>query len=168
MGGLAEWLARSPCMRRGPARNDDMTRRGPYVKTFSQLHLACLDQESHARTCGYWYLISANGCSCTAFAQRESLFRWAEERGLTLPGDIPAPGNRAFFSIDGAYRDALHLDEQAFYALEGERTRGLQNGDWTLAIVTTDEDGLRTVHKLNPNVKDRPIYDASESRAMLG
>jgi hypothetical protein len=55
-----------------------------------------------------------------------------------------------------------------FYALDGERSRDLSNGDWTLAIITKDEQGIKTVHTLNPNCRDRPVFDYRESRAMHG
>lgn len=45
-------------------------------------------------------------------------------------------------------------------------TRTLSNGDYVLAKVTT-ENGVRTIHTLNPNVHERYVFDYAESDAML-
>jgi hypothetical protein len=70
--------------------------------------------------------------------------------------------------MEGTYHHVMHLSYDTFYALQGERTRSLSNGDYTLAIITTDEDGTRTVNDLNPNCRDRKVFDYAESRALMG
>jgi len=144
-----------------------------YVSTYHRLWLACLDQEGHDRTVGYWYTITtASATAHTAFRQRSSLLRWVEERGLSIIGELPAHGVHQVHRIEGTYRTALHADRTEFDAttIGGIRTRTLGNGDWTLAIITTDPDGDRTVHTLACSVPepDRPVFDRLESEAMLG
>jgi hypothetical protein len=130
----------------------------------TQLHdglvLLVLTDEQHARTCNYWYAIRSNGASHTAFTTREALMNWLHECGLKVDvSEIPEPGNRAFIRIDGAYRTAMHLGSyDVFFLLDGVRTKTFSNGQLTMAIITSDEDGLKTVHTLNPNMRDRPIY----------
>ncbi len=137
-----------------------------YVQTYSRLYLCALNQEAHDRTCDYWYTVSSHAMAHTAFTRRAALLRWLNERGLSVAGDIPEPGQFASFEIKGAYRTARHLDRAAFDALKGEQTRALSNGEYTLAVITLDPDGLRTVHTLNPNVRDRPVFDYRESREL--
>jgi hypothetical protein len=47
-------------------------------------------------------------------------------------------------------------------------TRTLSNGRYTLARITEEEDGIRTVHTMNCNCKHRHEYDHTESRALYG
>ena len=135
-----------------------------YRQQYSRLSLTVLNQEMHDRTCGYWFTVSDYGTAHTAFATRSALVNWLSERGLTTAEEIPDPGSIRTIKIEGAYRTSLDGDREAFDALEGERTRVLQNGEYTLAIITHDDDGLRTVHRLNPNVRDRPVFDYQQSR----
>lgn len=133
------------------------------------LHLCTLNEDAHSRTCGYWYLIRKGGCTPhTAFANRTHLLRWLEERGLSLTEEMPAHGESSWQSIKGTYKSEMHGSYDKFFALRGYRTRELSNGQYTLAIITTDEDGVRTVHTLNPNCRDRPVFDYFESRALFG
>lgn len=141
----------------------------PYTRTYDRLSVISLDPEQHERTCNYWYLVRDSEMAHTAFTEKAHLLMWLEARGLKLTADLPADrGVWSWQKVDGAYRQALHMDMDTFNALQGERTRGLQNGDYTLTIITLDNDGRRTEHKLNPNVKDRPVYDYQESRALVG
>lgn len=139
-----------------------------YTQTYSNLSVCSLDPEQHARTCNYWYTVRNEPYAHTAFNKRSSLMRWLEERGLELVQDLPEQGTHSYQRIEGQYRTAMHMSYDEFYALDGLRTRALSNGQWTMAVVTTDEEGIRTVHTLNPNCKDRPVYDYSESRVLFG
>ena len=134
--------------------------------THGKLHVSRLNREMHLRTCGYWYTVTSDGMAHTAFATRAGLDRWLMERGLELDGPLDAEPSHC--RINGSYRKTSHLyDAESFELIEGERTRDLSNGDWVEAIVTTDADGLRTVHTLNPNVRTRKVYDYRESNAMM-
>jgi hypothetical protein len=141
--------------------------REPFTMLHDGLHACALTAEMHARTCGYWYTVESRATAHTAFATRAGLLQWAGERGLRIIGDIPEPGAHAVLQIEGAYRTAKHMSAARFYGLDGDTSRAMSNGEYTLAIITTDADGLRTVHTLNPNVKGRPVYDYAESRALL-
>lgn len=116
-----------------------------YTQTLDRLHVCSLDQTAHARTCGYWFTVSSRATACTAFATKAALQRWADERGLTLPDTLGEAGTFSHGMIDGQYRDALDNDEGEFYAL----------------------DGVRTVHKLNVNVRNRLVFDRADSERVL-
>jgi hypothetical protein len=134
--------------------------------THDALHVARLDQKAHERTCGYWYTVSSHSTAHTAFVTRAGLDRWLAERGLRLAGPLDEVPSHC--PITGSYRTTSHLyDAASFPELEGERTRTLSNGDWVEAIITHDADGLRTVHTLNPNVRDRTTFDYRESHRLM-
>lgn len=137
-------------------------------QTYSDLHLITLDMEGHLKTCDYWYLVRTPWFAHTAFNRRESLLQYLAERGLELTSELPEHGKPSTQDLRGSYRTEMHGSYDEFYALNGVRSRTLSNGDWTLAIITTDEDGIKTVHVLNPNCRDRPVYDHRESRATMG
>lgn len=140
----------------------------PYVQTFSRLRLCSLTAEHRQRTCRYWYTVTDYGATPhTAFRTRAALLRWLEARGLSVESEIPAEGVPASFPIIGAYRQALHQSYDEFYAQDGPRERGIDNAQYTLAIITDDADGLRTVHKLNANCRDRPQFDYQASAALI-
>jgi hypothetical protein len=136
--------------------------------TFDKLTVISLDQQGHERTCNYWYLVQNQHGPHTAFEKREHLLAWLERLGLTLEGELPPHGTHGWLTVTGAYRAKSHLSYDEFFALEGDRTRTLSNGRYTLGIITRDEDGLRTLHTLNPNCRDRPEFDHAESRALVG
>jgi len=138
-----------------------------YTQTYERLHWCALTPEARERTCGYWYTVTSNGATPhTAFRTRAALMRWLDDRGLTVEGEIPEPGNYAHGPIIGSYRRASHLSYDRFYDVEGLRTRVMDNADYTLGIISTDADGLRTIHHLNPNCRDRPIFDYRSSQAL--
>jgi len=119
----------------------------------------------HARTCGYWYTVTSGSMAHTAFVTLEGLERWARERGLVLPV-LSEPGDGE--SIGGEYRTESHTVLEQFGQIVGEWTRTLSNGDYVDAIISHDDDGVRTVHTLNPNVKTRRVFDYVESRNLMG
>lgn len=136
------------------------------VTTYDRLHVCRLTPEQHARTCGYWYTVQSRCTAHTAFATRAGLDRWLSERGLTLTNELPAEGD--WCEIIGSYRTDSHLcHASALDLFTGLRTRTLSNGDYVEAVITTDEDGLRTVHTLNPNVRNRFTFDYRESETLM-
>lgn len=137
------------------------------TRTYNNLTFASITPEQHARTCGYWYLVQQNHTPYTAFATLEAFYRWAGERGLSVDeSKIPAKGQHSYQQISGSFREACHMDPVAFNAIEGDETRQLDNGSYTAGKITTDADGLRTVHYLNCNVKERAILNYWESDAL--
>ena len=141
-----------------------MSKNSVYVQTYNNLYLICLTPEQHSKTCNYWYTIEDYCSPHTAFTTREALFSWLEARGLEIDLDaMPQRGKHAFIKIKGAYRTAGHYGSyDGFFSLRGQRIKVLSNGELTMGIVTHDTDGFRTVHHLNPNMRDRPVYPYHE------
>lgn len=134
-----------------------------YAQTYDKLHLACITPEQHERTCNYWYLVTNGATSHTAFTTAEALLLWLHERNLSIPRAVPETrGTWDAMFIMGQYFTQSHMNEDEFYALPAtHETKTLCNGRYTLARITED-DGIVTVHTLNPNVKTRPEYDYAE------
>lgn len=146
------------------------------MTTNKRLSVARITQSRHLQTCGYWLLVQEDGRSHTAFATLAGLLQWAQERGLTIPIMLPREGRHddlsddrhAWTPIIGAYREQMHMDESEFDAIKPMlETRTLSNGDYVVAKITLDSDGIRTVHTLNPNVRNRHVYEYAESREMM-
>lgn len=126
-----------------------------------KLWVGRLDPERQAMS-RYWFVVTdRGGTPHTAFRSRHGLYRWAAERGLIIEPELKKPsGGR----IIGQYRTESHLhDADVFYSLKGIETRAMSNSDWVRAIITTDADGIRTVHTLNPNVRDREVFPYLET-----
>ncbi|WP_321817019.1 MULTISPECIES: hypothetical protein [unclassified Paraburkholderia] len=143
----------------------------PVVRLHENLNVVTLDPLGHGRTMGYWYLVRQGPVYAhTAFNKRENLLTWLRELGLTLDSELPPHGVRGYVFVSGAYRNALHLSYDTFdrQRAGGTAGRALSNGDYTMSINTLDEDGIHTIHTLNPNMKLRPVYDHRESREMVG
>jgi hypothetical protein len=134
-----------------------------HVQTHSRLSLARFDETMRERHGNYWCAVESECRAHTAFRTPGSAMRWLEERGLTLSEPVPEEGPYSYQRLIGSYREALHCSYDVFYSLDGTRTRAVSNGSYTMAIITNDEDGLRTVHTLNCNLADRPVYDYAES-----
>ena len=140
-----------------------------YRQTYSKLAVASLTPEQHAKTCGYWYVVQNQCMAHTAFATKEHLQKWADERGLTLP-ELPANrGEHSCGDIKGSYSDAMHMDPEAFHALRpnARHVLKLSNGDYTRGLIH-DEGGHKVVHYLNPNVHEREVFDYFKSRELVG
>jgi hypothetical protein len=136
-----------------------------YVKTFDELYLCAHNAHSHARS-GYWYSVHDRLLyPHTAFRTQVALTRWLELRGLKLAGE---PNEFDVDRVVGSYRTSSHGDYAEFWshADDAIHTRKLVNGRMTLALITADPDGLRTVHTLSPDSTYSPVFDAGESCAM--
>lgn len=143
-----------------------MTEQKPtsYTQDYANFYGCALDLEQHRKTCGYWYTVTSGSYAHTAFATARGLARWAEERNLQLE-EIPTKETWKPFKVTGKYRQCNHLSYDEFYALPAIlETKTLSNGDYTLARITQDEEGIRTVHTLNPNCKARPVFDYAATR----
>lgn len=61
-------------------------------------HLHCpyrvtvITEEHHKRTCNYWYLVTKNAISETAFTTKAELMEWLSENRLTLTEELTEPG----------------------------------------------------------------------------
>jgi len=130
------------------------------MTTHNSLWLNCLTAEQRERTCAYWYTVTDHGSMPhTAFRRKSSLLRWLHERGLTIAAPLPDElGTHASIKIEGGYRRQMHMDPEVFDRVIGSRSLALSNGEYTLAVISDDSDGLRTVHTLNPNA-ERAHFD---------
>ena len=149
-----------------------------YTLVYDQLYATSLTREFHEQTCGYWFTVTNGSTAHTAFTTRAGLDRWLTERGLSLENDLPEAGTWGTTRVLGTYRTVSHgefvSDDPRDGMGEGDwdslrpimATATLSNGDYTEARIT-EEDGVRTVHTLNPNVKTRVVYDRKNTAAWL-
>lgn len=141
-----------------------------HVAHYGSIAIASLNKYQRERTCGgYWYLVYSGVQSHTAFRKRSNLLKWLELRNLTINGELPQQGERSYLSVGGEYRHAMHMNYQKFYGLLGkcEQSREMSNGDWTLSLLTRDDDDIVTVNYLNPNCR-RQVFDRRESNELVG
>ena len=128
-----------------------------YVRIYGNLYATAITPEHHERTCNYWFTVTSGATAHTAFTTRKGLDRWLDERGLSLENDLPEAGTFGTSKVLGEYREESHgeMSEGDFYDLAPVLvTSEMSNGRYTLALIT-EEEGIRTVHTLNPNVKTR-------------
>jgi hypothetical protein len=143
-----------------------------YRQVFDKLQVTSLTAEQHERHGPYWFIVSNGSMSHTAFETRAGLDRWMTERGLTLENDLPDAGTWGTTRVLYGYAAESHgeflsgdprdgMGPGGFYALQPVlMTAAMSNAQYTLALVTQDGAyGVRTVHTLNPNVRDRVVFD---------
>jgi len=136
--------------------------------TNNNLTVTQLDEEAHKKTCGYWYLVTCGSSSHTAFRTLASLRRWLSERNLFLEDELTGTKEIQSVWINGKYRQKSHMSETAFAEVVGNESRTMSNGDYVVAKLEVGDDGIVTVHTLNPNVKTRKVFDYQESLLMVG
>lgn len=142
----------------------------PHTRVIGDLSCTALNDEQASRTGGnYRYLVQVACTPHTAFTTRPALERWLSERGLRC--DIPTAvepehygqGRCSHAPIVGSYARVIMWDKAEFYDLPAVvRTRTQCNGDWVEAHITEAADGMRVVHTLNPNVRDRRVFAGQE------
>lgn len=147
------------------------------MQIHKHLSVSALNMEQALRTCGpYHFLVQENGLSGhTAFCTRAALERWADERGLdlvvpeALEMDEFGQGKTNTYFIERCYGTEMHMSMDEFYALPNivVRSKALSNGDWVEAFITEQDDGMRVVHTLNPNVTDRRTFDWRETSRQM-
>jgi hypothetical protein len=140
------------------------------INTNDRLVLTVLTAEQHEQTCNYWYTVTSRAMSLTAFNSLQGLQLWLTERGLKLTEPLTEPGTFSYQHIEGAYIEESHLSNKELADWDNLNpvlvSRTLSNGDYVVAKIT-DDNGVRTVHTLNPNVKDRHTFDYRESHRMM-
>ncbi len=140
------------------------------INTYSKFTLCVLTQEQHERTCGYWFVVTTSTLSHTAFRTAAGLQRWLTERNLSLTAPLTEAGTWSVQEIIGTYRQEMHYTDEeqaAFVELHTvDVSRTLSNGDYVVAKITQDIDGIRTVHTLNPNVPRETFHYASSNVMM--
>jgi hypothetical protein len=140
-----------------------------YLQKYMELWLTQLDEgNAHRLRCDYKYLLTIRCTNHWAFKTRPEMEMWFQQRGLAVPAELPADANEWWSGpVDGGFnQDMMWDDAPEFWTIEGDYIRDLDNGSYTLGIVTTDETGWRTVHILNCNCKDRVEFDYFESDAL--
>jgi hypothetical protein len=140
------------------------------TRIHSNLHLAVLTEEQHKRTCNYWFVITCQGPH-TAFSSVEGLKNWMQERGLALSQPLTEAGTHSTQFLVGSYGERAHMTPEEVFEFDHGlepvvTTRTLSNGDYTLAKIT-EEDGIRVVHTLNPNVRNRTVFNYRESSNII-
>lgn len=139
------------------------------TREYSNLRVTSLNPEQHAKTCNYWYLVTENNSSYTAFRELSSLMEWLYDRGLELTETLPTRGEWSTQPIKGKFFSKCHMSYDEFYGVDaiGE-VKIMSNGDYTLGLLSVDKDGLTTEHYLNPNKKHRPIFDYTKTNQEQG
>lgn len=142
------------------------------LEHFTNLRLCTLDPEQQRRH-GYWYIVTTDTLSHTAFRTRAGLLLWLSERGLQLSVNLPEHKTWSVQDIVGHYFKEMHYSETwkvAVARFEALRpvlvSRTLSNGEYVVAKITRDDGGVRTVHTLNPNMP-RQTFDYWESNALM-
>lgn len=136
-------------------------------QVYNKLTVTSLTPEQHQRTCNYWYVVQHSWGPHTAFTTRTGLNRWLSERGLEIEQESLANnGVHSTVQVKGEYATEMHSSYDKFFGLANVvlETKDLSNGDYTLARITQDENGVRTVHTLNPNCRHRPTFDYNRCR----
>jgi hypothetical protein len=162
-----------------------------HAQVYGQLYATSLTPDFHEKTCGYWFTVTNGSLSHTAFVTRAGLDRWLAERGLALENDLPDYSDPAVIPsrdnwregltrVTGEYRTMSHgqfsptddnpyrmTEDDGWFALRPVLvTAAMSNGEYTLALITED-DGVRTVHTLNCNVKTRFVFDRIRTDALM-
>lgn len=146
----------------------------PYTVRYTRMQVTALTPEWHEKTCNYWYTVTCGAMAHTAFTTKRGLTRWMDERALRLDGELPEErGEFATMRVIGEYLSSSHgknspTEDQPYRMVADDEwstlrpvviTAEMSNGRYTLALITED-DGIRTVHYLNPNVKTRIEVDS--------
>lgn len=127
---------------------------------YNRLGLCQLTPEQHGRTCGYWFTVTDHSTAHTAFRTKDQLMRWLEERNIELTSPLVAHGEHSYQQLKGEFNTEMHMSYDKFYSLPSIReTRCMSNGNETLALITEDENGIRTIHSMNVNCKYRLVYN---------
>lgn len=139
----------------------------PYVQTHSNFWLCSLTEDQHSRTCGYWWTLTKGGIAHTAFRTEYALREFFNRIRVTLP-ELVQRGEWASWSVPGEYRTCMHIEltREQFEQIPGSRFRAMSNGQYTEGIAETGGDGIVTIHTMNPNCKDRKVFDYWESSAI--
>ena len=136
-------------------------------RIYDKLRLCQIDLEQSKKRLNYWFIVTHGSMSHTAFRTQEALMLWLEERGLKLTEELAERGEHKPQKIEGKYLSHMHHDYSEFYGLMGdaEEVRKLSNGSYTLGLITTDADGVKTVNYLAP-ASYRPTFDYKKTYKM--
>lgn len=131
---------------------------------YENLIVCRLSREMRAQTCGYWYVVRSDwSMPHTAFRTRKSLDLWLSTLGLSLTSPLDHAGDSC--RIAGSYRRVYRTPEE-LSSLKGHCIRVLDNAQYTAGVITTDEDGTKTINLAGPN-SNRVVYDYAASERAL-
>jgi len=121
---------------------------------------------------GYWYLVYRHYSSFTAFRRRDSLLRWARERGLISEKKIPSRGKDRHGVFSGTYARRCWLDLGGFNSLSDVvyETMKMDNGEYTQVRITHQTiKGTRmaVVNYVNVNIAGRVVYPLHKGRELF-
>lgn len=137
---------------------------------YKDLRVTQVTPEKARNTCGpYWYLVTTGATSHTAFRTTEGFLGWLNERGLKLEDTLAEIGEFKTQRIIGEYNSVMHFSYDEFYNLSNQEnflgsTKTLSNGKCTLAFITEDQNGIRSIHTMNPNCEYRHVYEHADCR----
>lgn len=94
------------------------------------------------------------------------------DRGLTLDSELPDLGTHGYIRINGSYETNMTMDTAEFKSIKASapasnQIKVLDNAEYTLGVLTKNEQGIVTVNYLNVNVRDRVVFDYWSSRDEL-
>lgn len=99
----------------------------------------------------YQWLIQQHGTPTNAFVYKHAFRMWLQERGLKLEGRAAR-----YQKIIGTFYERSFIDSPL---PAGEESLQLDNGDYTRAVITKGEDGLKVVNYHNANTRNREVAD---------
>ena len=125
-----------------------------------------LPRDMRAMACGYWFTVTSSTTPHCAHRTRRDLARWLDWLGLSLESSLDAPGS---CRVIGEYAEECLMESRVeFDRRPGRRVRWLSNGDYTTAVLYRPFEGsIVHVAYLNPNVRDRQVWDYAESERLL-
>lgn len=143
------------------------------IQEYSGMWLCCLPDKKPVGCGPYYYTVTTYGATAhTAFRTHAALLTWLRVRGLKTaePTTSPEFDKQVTMRIVGTYRTHMHGDKEEFDSLLSssanlEDLNVMSNGDYTLGFVT-EEEGIRVIHYLNPNVRERQVYAHSTCRML--
>lgn len=135
------------------------------METYDNLWLTSLDEENQSRHGPYWFLVTTNHTSHTAFETLPALQSWLEDRGIFCEF-VPELGTFSTQRLHGSYIDNMCYHPE-FDPIEPIKyIRKLSNAKYTLGKIT-EEKGIRVISYLNPNVRDRYNFNYFETRKRI-
>ncbi len=139
------------------------------MATIKNLSVCQVTDEWAANTCGpYYFLVQTYGTTPhTAFCTEHGFMKWLSERGLSLTKPLVVKGEHQYQKIEGSYIDNMMSDVEAFNQINPIiETRVMSNGDYTLAKITENSEGVRVLNYLNCTC-ERVKFDYQESRKAM-
>jgi hypothetical protein len=133
---------------------------------YANMRVTRLGEESHNRTCGYWYTVTCGAMAFTAFRSRRALDMWMRRCNLQFEGlesNLDNAGDSV--KIQNGFTHVCHWRSTTMPA--GEPVPVMSNGEYVQGVRAV-EDGYVTIHFPNPNCPDKIVLDYRATDAALG